>query len=115
MEEEEDHFEDADEIEFFDSGACDLNYDLSGYSISPRMISCARESCENYLEEGKTNVDKRFFSGLIAEFNVEIMGKYFVPYCFSITQQTDIIFMHAAEYSEDEESEYLSTWIFIYM
>jgi hypothetical protein len=107
MEEEEDYFQDADEIESFDFGACDLNYDLSAYFISPRMIPAARESCENYLEGGKTNADKRFFRGLIAEFNVENIGKYFVLYNFSVTRQSDIIFMYATEYSEDEDSEYL--------
>jgi hypothetical protein len=68
-EDEKDHNEDADDDEY------DLDFDLSGYNISPRDIPARRNSCDNFLEKGKTNADKRFFRGLSSQFKLEDIGK----------------------------------------
>lgn len=63
--------------------AHDLDYDLGDFLISQRETSTERNSCDNFLEEGKTNADRRFFRGLTSQFNLENLGKKFKPLCIA--------------------------------
>jgi hypothetical protein len=74
-EEEKDHNEDADDDESDDMNTFDLDFDLSSYNISRREIPAKRDSCDNFLEKGKTKADKRFFHGLTSQFKLEDIGK----------------------------------------
>jgi hypothetical protein len=53
----------------------DLDYDISGYTISRRENPAERSSCDNFVEKGKTKADDRFFRGLSSQFNHEDIGK----------------------------------------
>jgi hypothetical protein len=71
-EEENNHTEDAEDGEI---DTYDLDFDLSGYTISQREMQAERSSGNNLLENGKTNADKRFFRGLTSQFKLEDLGK----------------------------------------
>ena len=71
-EEENNHTEDAEDGEM---DTYDLDFDLSGYTISQREMQAERNSSDNLLEKGKTNADKRFFRGLTSQFKIENLGK----------------------------------------
>ena len=56
----------------------DLDSNLSGYTIARRDIPAERKPCENFLEEGKTSADKRFFRGLTFQFKLDDQGEKFI-------------------------------------
>ena len=59
--------------------AYDLDYDLGDFFISQRETSAERNSCDNFLEDGKTNADKSFFCGLTSQFKLEDLSRKFKP------------------------------------
>ena len=56
----------------------DLYSNLSGYTIARQDIPAERKPCENFLEEGKTSADKRFFHGLTFQFKLDDQGEKFI-------------------------------------
>lgn len=88
---EDDYQEEADVDKIVDADACDLNCDISGYSISRREVAEERNSSSSFLEDGKTDADKRFFRGLASEFNLEDLGKISLFKTLRFTIVTDVI------------------------
>lgn len=63
-----------EELAGFD--ACDLDFDLSDCTISRREVPMERKSKENFIENGKSHADRRFFRGLTSEFKLENLGNF---------------------------------------
>lgn len=75
--EEREYQDDADDEKRIDSEYNDLDFDLSHYSITQRIRPALRtDEAINYIENGKTDADRRFFCGLASGFNVEEFGKF---------------------------------------
>lgn len=82
--EEEDGFnEDLDQEEDVELGPFDLDFDFSDYTIRPREVPIVRRSSANFLLDGKSNADKRFFCGLASQFKLENLGNYFLFFYFT--------------------------------
>ena len=62
---EEETFYDGDVDDDEDDEECDLDCSLGDIFMSRCEIPAERNSCDNFLEDGKTNADKRFFRGVI--------------------------------------------------
>lgn len=76
-EEERKYNDDSDDELCIDSPDCDLDFDLSPYSITQRDKPINHGyNIDNYVEEGKTIADRRFFQGLACHFNVEKKGEF---------------------------------------
>ena len=77
--EEEGNYQcDASDDESIDLSRCDLECDLSGYTISQReQPESRRSTIKSFLEDGKTNADQRFFRGLTSLFKLEELGKIY--------------------------------------
>ena len=63
-----------------DDEECDLDCSLGDIFMSRREIPVERNSCNNFLKDGKTNTDKHFFRGLTSQFKLEDLGKKFNNY-----------------------------------
>ena len=77
---EEENFYDRDVDDDKDNEECDLDCSLGDIFISRCEIPAERNSCDNFLEDGKTNADKCFFRGLTSQFKLEDLGKKFNNY-----------------------------------
>ena len=77
-EEEEEHCRDMDDNDTDEMDIRDLEYDFGDYIINQREIAMKRNHRDNFLEEGKSIADKRFFHGLASQFNLEEHGEILV-------------------------------------
>ena len=77
---EEENFYDGDVDDDEDDEECDLDCSLGDIFMSRREIPAERNSCDNFLEDGKTNADKCLFRGLTSQFKLEDLGKKFNNY-----------------------------------
>jgi hypothetical protein len=75
---EEENNHNRDDEESGEADTWDLDCNLSGYMITQRDVPAERKSSENFLENGKSSADKRFFRGLAFQFKLDDSGKKFL-------------------------------------
>ena len=75
-EQEQEYCLDLADDESVDLDALNLDYDLSGYVVSRREVPTERKSNGNFIENGKSDADKRFFRGLTSEFKLDDLGEF---------------------------------------
>lgn len=73
IEEEKIYSDEIDEVDTYD-----LDYDFSSYVVSRREIPEDRQPSDDFIDDGKTYADIRFFRGLSSQFDLKNIGENFV-------------------------------------